>query len=106
MIIGIIIIIIIGFVFNATAEYKDAFNQAAPSEQGRSWRYRERSRMLGPAPLDLKLFAGSYPVIKKMKGWKWTRAGKRQEIRLLASALHSELSNVSPRMEQLTQTSK
>lgn len=27
----------------------------APTEQGRSWRYRERSRMLGHAPLDLKL---------------------------------------------------
>lgn len=35
MIITIIvgIFIIIGFVFNATAEYKDAFNQTAPTEQ-------------------------------------------------------------------------
>lgn len=46
-----IMMIITSFVFSATAEYKDACNQTAPTEQGRSWRYS----MLGHAPLDLKL---------------------------------------------------
>lgn len=64
--------------------------------------------MLGHASLDLKLLLDDIQK-KPQKNWKdesQVKLGKWQKIRLLAPANHSELSDVSLRMEQLSETSK